>query len=132
MRMKFKKSLTYLAIVLMAVIGVNLVAVTPAAAAPYCQNGYVCMYEHTGGNGTAYWQTGVYGECINFSGAWNDRVSSVRNGMWFSVRLWQNSNCSGWSVSLGAECGGCLSSYINDLGGFPYFFNDTASSISFY
>lgn len=130
MRFKMKKALTAFAVILAAVVGVNLVAVTPASAAPYCPNGYICLYEHTGGNGASYWPSGPYGVCQNLPASWNDRTSSARNGMPFQVRLWQNSNCSGWSVSLGAECGGCLGSYVNDLG--AYWFNDTTSSVSFY
>lgn len=132
MRFKFRKTLAALGVVLLVTLGVQAVTTAPASAAPYCANGWVCIYEHTGGSGSSYWATGSYGSCQNLSAAWNDRASSVRNGMPFNVHLYQNSNCTGWSVGLSAECGGCLASYINDLGGFPYFFNDTASSIAFY
>lgn len=127
---KVRRGLAALGVVLLVTFGLNFATASTASAAPYCQNGYVCIYEHTGGNGASSWYSASYGTCINLSSAWNDRASSVRNGMPFGVRLWQNSNCSGWAVGLGPECGGCLSSYINDLGG--YWFNDTASSISFY
>lgn len=132
MRMKFKKTLAALAVVLLTVLGVQAVTTTPAAAAPACSNGWVCLYEHVGGGGNSYWTTGSYGTCQNLPAYWNDVASSVRNGMWMQVRLFQHSNCTGSSVGLSAECGGCLGSYINDLGGFPYFFNDTATSIRFY
>lgn len=127
---KLKKALAAFGVLLLVTVGVNFATATTASAAPYCPNGYVCIYQHTGGNGNSYWASGSYGSCQNLSAAWNDVASSARNGMPFQVKLWQNSNCTGWSVGLGAECGGCLGSYVNDLG--AYWFNDTTSSISFY
>lgn len=129
---KFKRLLVALATML-AISGITVFAIqSPAAAAPSCSNGYVCLYQHTGGGGSSFWIPASYGTCYSLGGGWNDVVSSARNGMPFHVRLYDNWNCTGTRVTLGPECGGCSSSYVNDLGGWPYFFNDRTSSVAFY
>lgn len=127
---KTKKVLASIGVFLLVVVGLNVVTAPAASAAPYCPNGYVCLYEHVGGAGASFWPSGPYGVCQNLPGSWNDRASSARNGLPFQVHLWSDSNCSGWNVALGAECGGCLASYKNDLG--AWWFNDVTSSVSFY
>ena len=74
-----KKILASIGVFLVVIAGVNVATAGAASAAPYCQNNYICMYEHIGGAGSAYWMTGSYGLCQNVSGSWNDRVSSIKN-----------------------------------------------------
>lgn len=131
LKTRFKR-LALTASLLLAVSGISVFALqSPASAAPSCSNGYVCLYSDTGGGGASYWIPASYGTCYSLGGGWNDITSSVRNGMPFQIRVYDNWNCTGSRVTLGAECGGCTSSYVNDLGGWPYFFNDRTSAVMF-
>lgn len=132
MKNRFKR-LAVAAALMLAVSGITVFATqAPASAAPSCSNGYICLYSDTGGNGSSFWLPDLgYGTCYSLGGGWNNVVSSFRNGMPYQVRIYDNWNCTGGRVTLGAECGGCSSSYVNDLGGWPYFFNDAASAVMF-
>lgn len=132
---KIKKWAMSLAAMLV-VVGVGVFAIqSPAAASPSCIYNYVCLYQDAGGAGSSIYWADSPGSCLYVGGSFNDQATAIRNDTAHRVTFYDNSNCTGASVGLGAGaaggCGGCLQSYINDLGGFPYFFNDRISAVYF-
>jgi hypothetical protein len=129
---RFKRWLASLAVGLLVITGVLVVTEAPAAAAPYCPPNYACLYENQGGGGSSISFYYSPYSCIYLGGGFNDRASSVRNETPIQIKFRDNFDCTGSYVAAGAACGGCLGSYINDLAGWPYFFNDRVSAIQFY
>lgn len=129
---RFKKSLVGLAVGLLVITGVLVVTETPALAAPYCPSNYACLYENTNGTGSSISFYYAPYACIYVGGGFNDRATSIRNETPIQVRFKDNYDCTGSGPALGAACGGCLGSYINDLSGWPNFFNDRVSAVQFY
>lgn len=66
-----------------------------------------CLWEHVGGQGARIAYGGnMYGTCFNMPAGWNDRVSSVRNDITYSIRLYVNANCSDWAYIVISANGG--------------------------
>lgn len=88
--------------VALAAIVLTAVAATPASAYVYwnCTEGVACVWVNSGGGGSKMTiAVGTYGynTCHNFSGSWNDVVSSASasfGGGWDLVWYW-DANCSG-------------------------------------
>jgi hypothetical protein len=124
--MGLRKRVVAAAIALLVAVGVgSFVVAAPAAASPACADGFICLYEHEGGAGSSLWLLDQPGACYQLSAIWNDRISSVKSQIGHTVRVRDNFNCTGSYVYL--NYGG----YVNDLGGFPYFFNDRVSAVQF-
>jgi hypothetical protein len=129
---RFKKVLASLGVGLLVIIGTLVATEAPAAAAPYCPANYACIYENTNGTGSSISFYYSPYSCIYVGGSFNDRTTSLRNETPIQVKFTDNYNCTGSYASAGAACGGCLGSYINDLSGWPNFFNDRISAVQFY
>lgn len=119
-------------VMLLVTIGTLVVTEAPASAAPYCPANYACLYENTNGTGSSISFYYSPYACIYVGGSFNDRATSLRNETPIQVVFKDNYNCTGSGASVGPACGGCLGSYINDLSGWPYFFNDRVSAVQFY
>lgn len=119
-------------IFLLVIIGTLVVTETPALAAPYCPANYACLYQNTNGTGSSISYYYSYGACIYVGGGFNDQATSIRNETPIQVRFKDNYDCTGSGPALGPACGGCLGSYINDLSGWPHFFNDRVSAVQMY
>lgn len=108
-------------------IGVSAVTATPAQAAGVCPSGYACFYEHTGYNGSsALYSSAFYGQCVNLTGFWHDRISSMKNNIGYGVTVYQHSGCGvngGWNIWMYNGLG------IGDAGAWGA--NDSVDSIYF-
>jgi hypothetical protein len=126
---KFKKVLVYLGTMVLAVVGVTALVATPASASPSCSYPYVCIYQDAGGGGSSVWLYGpnLHGTCYYVGNVgFNDIISSIRNEDYITIKFRDNFDCTGQTVTL------AQGQYVNDLGGWPYFFNDRISAIQFY
>lgn len=71
---KFKRSFGLAVATLVAVVGAGIAA-TPAQASATCTNGFACLY--TSPQETGAKLTISVGTCHNFSGQWDNNISSV-------------------------------------------------------
>jgi hypothetical protein len=115
-----------------------LVAFVGTASAYNCPDGALCVYEHANGGGLrTYWGGDWRGTCWNMIPSWNDKISSIDNGMsingtWLSATFYVESNCSdGWHGNWGHFIvpGGTTATVGIDP--FESTFNDRISSVRF-
>lgn len=132
--MKLRKFLAALGITLLGIAGTLAITEAPASAhdSNGCVSGQLCTYWDWGWGGAMYYYTYPAGACVNVGGSWNNQISSLVNDRGGSITLFDNYYCdsSNGSVTIDGT-GGFWTHHVDDLGGYPYWFNDRTSSIRF-
>ncbi len=126
--MKVKRMLAALATMVLVTMGALVVTSEPALALPNCSSGRVCTYWDSNGGGSMYYYTGPYDTCLDIGYPWNDNISSAQNTISNRrVRFYSEAGCTGYTLTL--NYGGTAEDHVDYMTGYPYFFNDTASSL---
>jgi hypothetical protein len=111
----------------MVALGLNVLAPAPAMAVwTTCEDGKICMWSLTNGNGTNIWEVTHTGgsSCRNLTaGGSTNNAESVWNRTGYSVDLWTGANCAGshYNIAIGSQTTGVK---VSDLGSF----NNTVES----
>lgn len=87
---------------LAAGIMVPIAGFTSTAHAAYsCSSPYVCIYDRTNGEGTAWPFAGARGYCLNIPTYANDKADSYYNRSPYYVVFYKDANCTGDNLILG-------------------------------
>ncbi|WP_189115964.1 peptidase inhibitor family I36 protein [Pilimelia terevasa] len=62
--------------------------------------GSIHVYPLTGFNGPGAWLQGNVNQCTYVGDDWNDKVRSARLEREGQVELWENYNCTGYSITV--------------------------------
>lgn len=130
--MRFKRALAALLVALLATAGTQAVTAAPAGAhvANGCQDGWFCTYWDYDFGGAMYAYSSPQWSCVNIGGGWDNQISGIHNNRPFYVSLWSEPGCTGAQLTEDPPNSWFAHSDGN-LFGYPDYFNDIASSISF-